>query len=172
VLSVGPGARHCSPSKDLPVGKSLHLGNIDYRQLLEYRLESQNGWERSKLSGRFARLRPWWSGNFSFLRWNAEVDRPFGSAADARGERIRSSWGALFAWREGEAQRRCRVTTPVSLPGVFENRGDVGGRPWASIVRKLEVTKRATARGSRLENVDVTFLLLRAARLSPLKRRL
>jgi hypothetical protein len=42
------------------------LGNIDYRQLLEYRLESQNGWERSKLSGRFARLRPWWSVNSHF----------------------------------------------------------------------------------------------------------
>jgi hypothetical protein len=148
VLSAGPGARHCSPSKDLPVGKSLHVGNIDYRQLPGYRLESQNCWERSKLSGRVARLCPWWSVNFSFLRWNAEVDRPFGSAADARGKEFGRVWGgALFASREAEAQRRCRVTNPVSLPGVFENRGDVGGHPWASILRKLEVAKRATARG-------------------------
>jgi hypothetical protein len=36
-------------------------------------------------------------------------------------------------------------------------------------IRKLEVTKMATARGSRLENVNVTFLLLRRALLSPLK---
>jgi hypothetical protein len=39
MLSVGPGARHCSPSKDLPVGKSLHVGNIHYRQLPGYQLE-------------------------------------------------------------------------------------------------------------------------------------
>jgi hypothetical protein len=47
---------------------------------------------------------------------------------------------------------------------------DVGGGRCRSIVRKLEAAKRATARGSRLENVDVTVLLLRRARLSPSKR--
>src|SRR5271163_524130 len=39
MLSVGLGARQFSPSKDLPVGKSLHVGNIHYRQLPGYRLE-------------------------------------------------------------------------------------------------------------------------------------
>ena len=78
--------------------------------------------------------------------------------------------GRFLHRRRRKLNADVEFTTPVSLPGVFENRGDVGGRPGASIVRKPEVTKRATARGSRLENVDVTFLLLRAKRLSPLKR--
>ena len=45
MLSVGPGARHCLPSKDLPVGKSLHVGNIHYRQLPGYRLGSNGSLE-------------------------------------------------------------------------------------------------------------------------------
>ena len=97
-------------------------------------------------------------------------DRPFRSAADARWEKDSDELGALFASREAEARYRCRAHESGIAAESIQERGHVGGGRCRSIVRKLETAKRATARGSRLESVDVTFLLLRRARLSPSKR--
>ena len=156
MLSVGPGARQFSPSKDLPIGKSPHVGNIHYRQLPGYRLEVKTAGSGVSSQPSCAAL-PLVVGEFLIFEMECRGDRPFGSAADARWERIRTSWGALFASREAEARYRCRAREAGIAVGAFENRGDVGGGRCTSIVRKLEIAKRATARGSRLENVDVTF---------------
>ena len=62
------------------------------------------------------------------------------------GELLRG-WRALLA--SGKRRRDTDVgpANPVSLPGAFKNRGDVGGGVCTLIVRKLEVAQRATARG-------------------------
>ena len=51
MLSVGPGARQFSPSQDLPLGKSPHVGNIHYRQMPGYRLEAKTAGGGEALKG-------------------------------------------------------------------------------------------------------------------------
>jgi hypothetical protein len=51
VLSVGPGARQFSPSQDLPLGKSPHVGNIHYRHLPGYQLGVKTAGSGEALKG-------------------------------------------------------------------------------------------------------------------------
>ena len=89
--------------------ESHHVGNIHYRHLPGYRLEVKTAGSgassRAELRNSALGVREF----LIFLGWNGQGDRPLGSAADARWERIRTSWGALFASREAEARYRCRA---------------------------------------------------------------
>ena len=132
MLSVGPGARHCSPSKDLPVGKSLHVGNIHYRQLPGYRLEVKTAGSGVSSEPSCAAL-PLVVGEFLIFGMEWRGDRPFGSAADARWERIRTNWRApaelagAFGVPEAAARYRRPARESAIAAGAFKNRGDVGG---------------------------------------------
>jgi hypothetical protein len=143
VLSVGPGARQFSPSKDLPVRKSLCVGNLHYRQPPGYQLEVKTAGSgassRAELRSSALGVREF----LIFLGWDGQGNRPFGSAADARWERIRTSWGGV-----GSAS-----AIPMSGPPIryrcreYSRTEETSAAALCmSIVRKLEVTKRATAR--------------------------
>ena len=168
MLSVGPGARHCSPSEDLPVGKSPHVGNIHYRQLPGYRLEVKTA--GSGVSSR-AELRSSALGGrrISHFLDGRQGDRPFGSAADARWERIRTNWRApaglagAFGVREVEARyrRRARVFG-IAAESIQEPRRRRGALQ--SIVRKPEVAKKGDSPWITPGKRRCDVLLLRRAR--------
>jgi hypothetical protein len=165
VLPVGAGTRQFSPSKNLPIGKrGHHVGNIHYRHLRGYRLEV-------KTAGSGVSSQSSCAVNFSFFS-DGTARRP--AIPKCSGCPLGKGFGRVggrFLHR-GKPRRDTDVgpANPVSLSRAFKNRGHVGGGRCRSIVRKLETAERATALGSRLENVDVTFLLLRRARLSSSKR--
>jgi hypothetical protein len=176
MLSIGPGARQFSPSKDLPVGKSPHVGNIHYRHLPGYRLEvktagsgvsSQAELRSSALAVReFLIFEMEWPGRPAI--WKCS-----GCPLDKNSDELGSSCGVGGRfWHRGRRKRDTDVgpKNPVSCREHSRTEETSSAGFCASIVRKLEVTKRAIAHGSRLENVDVTFLLLRRVRVSPLKR--
>jgi hypothetical protein len=146
VLPVGPGARQFSPSKDLPVGKSPRVGNIYYRQLPGYRLEVKTA-PSGKLSAE-SQLCPWWSVNFSSVGMEWPGRLPFGGAANTErnpgrvGELLRGR-RALFASREVEARYRVGAAIGIAARNIQEPRGASAPAFGASIVRKLEVTRRA-----------------------------
>ena len=96
------------------------------------------------------------------MEWQG--DRPFGSAADAAGKEF-GRVGKCFL-HCGRRQRDTDVGPEIRYrcPEYSRTEETSAAALCTSIVRKLEVAKRTTARGSRLGNVDVTFLLLRRAR--------
>jgi hypothetical protein len=107
--------------------KSPCVGNIHYRHLPGYRLEVKTvgSGASSRAELRSSALA---SVNFLFF-WDGRPRRPA----------IRKCSGCLVGKNSGELGRRflhrgkrkhdtdVGPTNPVSLPGVFKNRGDVGG---------------------------------------------
>jgi hypothetical protein len=150
--------------------ESHHVGNIHYRHLPGYRLEVKTAGSGVSSQSSCAAL-PLVVGEFLiFLGWNGRETGHSEVQRKPAGKRIRTSWGALFASREVEARYRCRAReSGIAAESIQETR-TLRRRALQVDRPKLEAAKRATARGSRLESVDVTFLLLRRARLSPSKR--
>ena len=113
--------------------ESLHVGNIHYRQLPGYRLEVKTAGSGVSSEPSCAAL-PLVVGEFLiFLGWNGtetghlEVQRmPAGKEFGRIGELLRG-WRALLASRKRRRDTDVGPANPVSLPGAFKNRGDVGG---------------------------------------------
>jgi hypothetical protein len=160
VLSVGPGARQFSPSQDLPVGESPPVGNLHYRHRPGYRLEVKTAGSAVSGSGRVAQLclvvREFlffgmeWPGKLAI--WKCSGCRK----ESGRAREVLRGWRALFASREAEARYRCREYSRTEE--------DVGTRVWRVNRPKARSHQKGNSPWITLENVDVTFLLLRRAR--------
>jgi hypothetical protein len=155
VLSVGPGARQFSSSKDLPIGKSPHVGNIHYRHLPGYRLEVKTAGSgassRAELRSSALGVREF----LIFLGWDGQGDRPFGSAADARWGRIRTSWCGAFCIA-GSASAIPMSGPPIRYRCREYSRTDEASAAalWMSIVRKLEVTSQKGRSPEKRDDYD------------------
>jgi hypothetical protein len=125
--------------------KSPHVGNLHYRHQPGYRLEVKTAGSAVSVQAKL-RSSAWWSVNFSFLGWNGQGNWPFGSAADA--EKNPDEFGRSCG--VGGSFLHCgRRKRDTDVGSIREPRRTSAPEFGASIVRKLEVTRRATALGSR-----------------------